>query len=293
MKQRKKSGHVWKGTLVVIIASMLTILAIHASDSFSIPGSSLLAGVGSATKPRCPDDMVYIPESKGGFCIDRYENSTGDHCTFENPSSQVETEGNINTPLCIPVSAPDRTPWVNIPEHEALALCAKAGKRLPSNNEWYRAALGTPDAILADGTYSCALGKIGQYNADKTGANPQCFSSYGVYDMVGNVWEWIDASVQDGKYESRIIPDDGYVAGADADGVADITATSSRDAYGKDYFYSDKNGLRGMFRGGFWSLSEKAGIYSINTANPLSFSGVAVGFRCVNTINNPTTADGI
>ncbi len=280
MRRKKKSGRIWKGALVVVFASALTTLAIHASDSLTIPGRSLFAGVGSSTtKPLCSPEMAYVQEPGGGFCIDKYEESAGDKCTYKDPSNQQETENNLGDQVCLPVSSPERRPWVNTPEHEALALCAKAGKRLPSNKEWYRAALGTPDTQI-DGSRECALGQIGQSSADKTGAHPKCVSSYGAYDMVGNVWEWIDASVQDGMYNSRMIPDDGYVSEVDTDGVASKTATTSKSSYGDDYFFVDKSGLKGMMRGGFWSLTDKGGIFSINTTIVTSFVGSAVGFRC-------------
>jgi len=140
-------------------------------------------------------------------------------------------------------------------------------------------ALGTPDAVSSD-KGACVLGRTGQGSADATGIHDQCVSSYGVYDMVGNVWEWIDASISDGMYGNRLLPDDGYVAEADADGVASKTGTSS-PAYGNDYFFVDKTGVKGMFRGGFWSTAEKGGIFSINATIPTSFIGVASGFRCV------------
>lgn len=280
MRRKKKSGRIWKGALVVVFASALTTLAIHASDSLTIPGRSLFAGVGGSTeKPLCPPEMAYIQQPGGGFCIDKYEESAGDKCTYKDPVNQQETENNLGDQVCLPVSSLGRRPWVNAPEHEALALCAKAGKRLPSNKEWYRAALGTPDTQV-DGSSLCALGQIGQSSADKTGSHPKCVSSYGAYDMVGNVWEWIDASVQDGMYNSRLIPDDGYVSEVDTDGVANKTATSSVSSYGDDYFFVDKSGLKGMMRGGFWSLADKGGIFSINTTITTSFVGVAVGFRC-------------
>jgi formylglycine-generating enzyme required for sulfatase activity len=281
-KRRKKTGRLFKGFLVVVLATVLTTLAIQASDKFTIPGSSLVAGVGGAgPKAHCASSMVYIPSSGGGFCIDSYEVSAGDHCLYANPSNQTETEANLSDPLCMPLASTARSPWVNIPEHEALQLCAKAGKRLPTNKEWYRAALGTPDLIDANGDSACALGHIGQSSADKTGANAKCISSYGVHDMVGNVWEWIDASVVDGKYDERMLPDEGYVAEVDVDGVPTRTATSSLAAYGDDYFYVNKTGVRGMIRGGFWSLKEKGGTFSINATIPTSFVGNAIGLRCV------------
>jgi formylglycine-generating enzyme required for sulfatase activity len=262
---------------------MLTTFAIQAADDYRIPGSSsLIAGVGKSKTARCPSDMAYIPDAQGGFCIDRYEAAPGEACVHADPMNQFETDANLSNPLCVPVSKKELRPWVNVPMHQALALCAKVGKRLPSHGEWYRAALGTPDTVSAN-KGACALGKTGQSRADATGVHEQCVSSYGAYDMVGNVWEWIDATVSGGMYANRMLPTEGYVSEADQDGVPSAVGESS-PSFGEDYFFADLAGVKGMFRGGFWSMNEKAGMFSINATIPTSFVGVAVGFRCVSEV---------
>ncbi len=277
---RRRKGSFFKGSLVVIGAVLLTTFAIQASDSYRIPGtSSLVAGVGGSKTERCPVDMVYIPSPSGGFCIDLYETAPGEVCPHNDPMNQFETEGNLSNPLCVPVSKKGLRPWVNVSMHQAMALCAKVGKRLPSHNEWYRAAIGTPDRVSSE-KGMCALGKVGQGRGDATGTHDKCLSSYGAYDMVGNVWEWIDATVSEGMYQNRLLPVEGYVAEADQDGVPSAVGEAS-SAFGEDYFFIDPVGVKGMFRGGFWSMNEKAGMFTINATIPTSFVGVAVGFRCV------------
>ena len=279
-RKKNKPHNILKGALVVIIASVLTTLAIHASDSFRNPGSVLSAGVGwSGVREHCPSDMAYITNAGGGYCIDRYEESADAKCQRPKPANQFDTEINITDVACLPLSVKGNTPWVNVALHEALAICAKAGKRLPSNKEWYRAALGTPDRVDGSDT-SCALGHIGQTQADMTGAHTSCISSYGVFDMVGNVWEWVDGEVDNGVYGNHELPSEGYVSEVDVDGVPTKIATSSDPAFGEDYLFIDKSGLHGMIRGGFWSLKEKAGIYDVNATIPPTFIGNAVGFRC-------------
>lgn len=280
-RRKKKGGKLWKGILVVLFSTGLTTLAIHASDSFKNPGD-MLASVGGAKTPiaHCPPEMAYVSSSGSGYCIDRYEVSAGDKCQRATPGNQFETQANLSDPLCLPTSKLGNHPWVNVPLHEALALCAKVGKRLPTNKEWYRAALGTPDVVNPTDASACALGKTGQSDADTTGAHASCESSYGAYDMVGNVWEWVDGEVEDGKLGTRELPSEGYVDEADVEGVPTRTATSSNLAFGEDYFFLDKSGVRGIIRGGFWSLKEKAGIFTVNATIQTSFVGNAVGFRC-------------
>jgi formylglycine-generating enzyme required for sulfatase activity len=279
-RPKKKKRRFLKGALVVFFASTLTIVSLHASDTFRIPGRGLLAGVGgSEPQGPCPEEMVYIPAMGGGFCIDRYEVSAGKACPNTAPSNQFETQDNLRSPVCFPASLKDGTPWVNVPLHEALALCAKVGKRLPSNGEWYRAALGTPEEVDRSGA-GCVLGRAGDSSAALTGTHAQCVSSYGAYDMVGNVWEWVDGSILDGQYLGRVLPSEGFVAEADADGVVAAVSTSSLSSFGGDYFYIDHVGTKGIFRGGFWNMTEKAGVFTMNAANPTTFIGTAVGFRC-------------
>ena len=282
MRRKKRRSGFLKGLLVVLIASGATIAAIHASDTIRIPGVALLAGVGgigSQEKARCPSDMVYVSDGGGGFCIDRYENSTGPLCGKEEPANQFETSANMAQSACTTESKKDKKPWVNVDLHQAMTLCARVGKHLANPHEWYRAALGTPDEV-SKSSRACALGHIGQERADKTGMHDDCVSSYGAYDMVGNVWEWVDANIADGTYAGRTLPEEGFVAEADVDGIASKTGPEPIAPFGGDQWFVNKSELRGMFRGGFWSMEEKAGIYAVNATIPPSFVGNAVGFRC-------------
>lgn len=82
-----------------------------------------------------------------------------------------------------------------IPEHcanwfRAAAICRNSAKRLPTNQEWQVAALGTPDPGTDDHVSDCNIDPAGT-GISKTGARVKCRSEMGVYDMVGNVLEWV------------------------------------------------------------------------------------------------------
>jgi hypothetical protein len=277
-RRKKKRSKLLQGFVITVGAMLMTVLVIRASDSWAPPARDLLSGAGASTKEaRCPADMIYVSDSGGGFCIDRYEASAGKLCPRADPTNQFDTNENLSVPVCTSVSVKDADPWVNIPLSQAMELCARVGKHLPKNSEWYRAALGTSDDVSDKG---CVLGRIGANHAEKTGVHDSCISSAGAYDMVGNVWEWVDANVVGGELAGRALPEEGYVSEADVDGIAVKTSTTSSPVFHNDYFYMKRDGVNGMIRGGFWNLTDKAGVSSINATIPTSFIGNAVGFRC-------------
>jgi hypothetical protein len=96
--------------------------------------------------------------------------------------------GNWTAPLYA-VSIPGVKPSACLTWFQAEQACALSEKRLSSNQEWQRAAAGTPDPGAADnGSTTCVTSSAGPAN---TGTRSACVSMWGARDMVGNVWELV------------------------------------------------------------------------------------------------------
>ena len=109
-------------------------------------------------------------------------------------------------------SAPGKTPWVDISWTDSKAACTAAGKRLCTDAEWMAACnlQGQKYYLHGEGTgetYGCYTLCDGCDNDDPsfndlTGSHPWCRSDTGVYDMVGNVMEWTDATTPTATWSS-------------------------------------------------------------------------------------------
>lgn len=261
--------------LVTVGVIMLTSFTIDATDSLKTSQSALSLFATSQLAEKCPTGTVQIDLVDGGICMDIYENSVGADCGIKEPVVGLETNANIAIDGCMPESKPGAAPWVHVSYHQAKTLCAKKGMRLPSANEWYESALGTPDQYSECNTDG---------GLQETGKHKKCVSSRGVYDSVGNVWEWVDGVVQNGLYEGRTVPLKGYVTEADTAGIALQTDLAATALFGKDYFWSSASGTYAIMRGGFHGSQEDAGVYATHMNVTPSFAGAATGFRCVKSL---------
>ncbi len=269
-----------KKTIFVVLTSIiLTTVIVKAVDNPEVFTATINVILGG--KEKCPDDMVFVPTANGGFCIDKYENSPAADCPHQDPQSQAETKDNLDSTSCKPVSVAGAIPWRFISQDQARLACSKAKKRLPTNEEWYLAALGTPDPNGNWQKEDCNLANNWNQQPGKTGSGKNCISSAGAYDMVGNIWEWVNDTSINGIVDNKILPERGYIDSTDGKGLPASTNPSLPNPnYNEDFFWIQKDGIKAFARGGYWNNQAAGGYYSIYLIHPPSYAGPATGFRC-------------
>jgi formylglycine-generating enzyme required for sulfatase activity len=249
-----------KGLVVIVGTIGVSAYALHAGDKLWWK-----EGV-------CPHDMVEVTNVLGLTCVDQFEAGAGPACPIRDPQNTGETQTNMAMPSCKAVGDQDGMPWRYINRDDAMKVCANAGKRLPSSDEWYQLALS-----VRPETCNLALLDIA-----KAGDFADCANHDGVMHLVGNVWEWVKDDVRDGVMNGQNLPASGYITQVDSHGVAVTTdEKNASDSLGKDYFWSKTPGIFAVLRGGFYGAHEDGGIYSMQANTSPQFTGAGVGFRCV------------
>ncbi len=167
-------------------------------------------------------DMVVAGPSSAPFCIDRTETSVAQYQAFLDSSpttSSQPSECAWNTTYTpAGAAAPDTYPQVNVDWCDARAYCEWAGKRLcgkvsggslsepnkeihkPGVDTWFMACTknGAQKYPYGDGLQSGACNLRysdggGPRARTSVGTLSACEGGYdGVFDMLGNVWEWVD-----------------------------------------------------------------------------------------------------
>ncbi len=123
-----------------------------------------------------------VTANVGKFSIDKFEVTNAQYHTFKKE---------FNVP-----AGKEKNPVGEISYFEAEAYCKSVGKRLPTRNEWEKAARGTDGRLYPWGNKFDPT-KANTVESEKGGSTPvgsfeKGKSPYGAMDMAGNVWEWVD-----------------------------------------------------------------------------------------------------
>jgi hypothetical protein len=176
------------------------------------------------------------------------------------------------------VSIPGVKPSAGVTWFQAAAAARNSYKRLPTNAEWTAAALGTPDNLTGadadDGTTTCntATTSGGTHLVVNTGTRGKCVSDIGVFDMVGNLIEWV------ADWSPRGLEPAGTRC-------ADNTWETSSEFHGYQCLVGVDTGADrdpgAWWRGGGTADGVFAGVYAISSLNTPSTNDFTLGFRAV------------
>jgi iron(II)-dependent oxidoreductase len=211
-----------------------------------------------------PVHSVYLD----AYWIDKYEVSNQDYARF------VQATGHRKPFHWIGGKVPagqEKFPVYNVSWDDAEAYCKFVGKRLPTEAEWERAARGGIEKAMFP--WGPKLGQKGRRSEDESDSEttsqkkparfgypdgPTVIGSYapngfGLYDVTGNVWEWVNDWYEQNYYS--VSPD--------------------RNPRGPE------TGMYRVIRGGGWADNDDRilALHYRNFTNP-SLQSNTVGFRC-------------
>ncbi|MDH3674960.1 MAG: formylglycine-generating enzyme family protein, partial [Anaerolineae bacterium] len=213
-------------------------------------------------------DSLEAPEHPvllDGFLIDLFEVTNADYrqcvaaggCTRSGTADSFTHSGYRDSPTF------DDYPVISVNWDQANGYCLWAGKRLPSEAEWEFAASGPQNFTWPWGnSFDPSLSAASATDTQPVGSYPGGTSPFGLFDMAGNVNEWIADTFNEDYY-------------------ATSPATNP---------INKAPGAGRVFRGGsfdnpngdFYTSSRRYG-------NVRSFSEVDVGFRCAADANLPAS----
>jgi len=218
------------------------------------------------------------------FYIDKYEvtnaqfydfwKADGEYSSAHTPKSYGEAYNIGNWPgVCL--DKPD-FPVIGITWDDALTYARSRRKRLPTETEWEKAALGNDsrkwpwgnkfnEQINGTTVHANTWNNNDDYDntTSQVGYYPTGISPYGLYDMSGNVWEWC------------------------------------LDWYDPDYYaHAPKvsptgpaKGEKKVIRGGSWYNGSEIARGNYRTGVSPERSSYSIGFRCVRDFVNPNLQD--
>ncbi len=175
-----------------------------------VPEGPFLMGTNNRLPDEGPQHTVDLP----AFYIDIYEVTNLQYKKFIDATGR-RSPAHFRNRSFPPGKADHPVTYVNW--NDATAYCHWTGKRLPTDEEWEKAARGTDGRIFPWGDEFDvtkantpvrwqAIGHQG--DTTPVGSFADGRSPYGLFDMTGNVWEWTSSWYQ--AYPGNHTPSESY-----------------------------------------------------------------------------------
>jgi formylglycine-generating enzyme required for sulfatase activity len=227
---------------VPLTSGGLALAVENPDDMVRIPAGEFRMGA-SADSGGLPDEQPERSILLSAYYIDRFEVTNEAYLLFVSITGHRMPE-NSNSSATLwkdrkPIPGIERHPVVNVSWSDAETYCRWAGKRLPTEAEWEKAARGTDGRRYPWGNrWDFSLANSASYWADRTvefnsgadweafwikgdgariakqkglngevltmpiGSFPSAVSVYGLFDMAGNAAEWVQDWYDPNYYSS-------------------------------------------------------------------------------------------
>jgi formylglycine-generating enzyme required for sulfatase activity len=209
-----------------------------------------------------PNEAPEHPVLLDAFYLDQYEitNAQYQQCVAAGGCTEPRRERSATRADYLSNPAYADYPVVAVMWDQAEAYCTWAGKRLPTEAEWEYAASGPENRKWPWGNkFDADLSAASASDTQPVGSYPEGVSVFGVYDLAGNVAEWVAD-----KYDHTFFP---------------ISPPRNPRAEG---------GIRRIYRGGgFANSSGSHYTTSRRYIETHDYYDVQIGFRCALDIPKP------
>jgi formylglycine-generating enzyme required for sulfatase activity len=214
-----------------------------------IPAGPFTMGTDSGEPNEAPAHEVDLP----AFMIDKFEVTNADFAVFVEATgyeTYAEKQGSTSWRAAY-AEGKDSHPVVYMTFDDAMAYCTWAGKRLPTEAEWEKAARGPEGFLFPWGNdWDPTKANVKESGLRGTATVGSYLpNGHNLCDTAGNVWEWVDS-----PYEAY--------PGSD---------------YQDSKYSPDLRGLRG---GGWFDDEGQVRATNRNAGDPTITANDDIGFRC-------------
>jgi formylglycine-generating enzyme required for sulfatase activity len=300
-----KGRGMWVNTRKLFFSKLVLLMAFSLSACDTVVIKWNVPQTTSVSAISCPTGYIPVPHNTAlgtsvDFCVSKYE---------------MKNVGSVATATAA------GAPWVFINQTDAKAACSGLGSHyhLISNPEWMTVARNVEqvNSNWDSGTAGTGILSYGHTNnhpgvalAASTDDHDETYGtdigfeqkrvhtlSNGevIWDLAGNVWEWIDWNVTPANKAYHTADGSPPVAWKELAGLdQNVSSSSEMKPESWEFFFSTLNSSNGMggyyagdnasggaaLRGADWDSDPYAGIFALNLGSDATASVDVIGFRC-------------